>query len=105
MAGKLPQNRGNKTTSRVGTTMSRKLRAAGWNISPSARKHRYDGIFVSAQGDHVCILVDLGVDQRNREGARQMAAQLVGWDCVPDVVRVSESPETGACFIQFTYQH
>lgn len=76
MAGYLPQNRGNRSPKRTGAIVSRKLKAAGFNISPAARKYKYEGIFVSAQGDYVSILVDLGDRDRNLVAANEIAAAV-----------------------------
>lgn len=104
MAGTLPQNRGNKTANRVGSTVSRYLKAAGWNISPAARRHRYNGIFVSAQADHVSIVVDLGDAVRNRAVADEMARQLSVWSITGDAgPRVSDPDDSDTCFVHFTY--
>lgn len=64
MAGYQPKNRGNRSTNRVGATVSRRLRAADWNISPSARKYKADGMFVTGHGDSVTVLMDFGVATR-----------------------------------------
>lgn len=104
MAGYTPQNRGNKTTNRTGPNVSRKLRAAGWNISPSARKYREKGIFVSAGGNHVWILVDLGDSSKNVDVAKAMTTQLSTWDCVSGGVRWTQPGNGGHCSIRFDYQ-
>jgi len=80
MSGYRPANRGNRTPSTVrhGQRVSRKLIAMGWKISPAARKHRYDGVFVSAAGDFVSVMVDLGLRDRNARTAEAIAAQVRG---------------------------
>lgn len=102
MAGYQPQNRGNKSASRIGPTVSRKLRTAGWNISPSARKYKNDGVFVSAQGDHVSVLVDLGLDARNLRVGQSIADEVTTWDAAADI-EVKQVDETGSVFVWFTY--
>ena len=102
MAGVVPQNRGNRSATRIGSAMSRKLRTAGWNISPSGRKHKHEGIFVSAQGDHVSILVDLGYYGKNVHTADLIFSDIIKWGCVPENARLSTSDQV--CFIHFEYQ-
>lgn len=101
MTSQLMSNRGNKNTDRTGTTVSRKLRAAGWNISPSARKYSYPGIYVSAQGASVTILVDLSSSAENYRVAMAMSGELIGWGGAA-AIRVSDSA-AGARFVRFTY--
>jgi len=103
MAGYTPQNRGNKGTNRLGAVVSRKLRAAGWNISPAARRHRHDGIYVSAQDNHVSIVLDLGLPQRNTQVMLKMAQELAAWPGTSEEIRLSSPEGTDACFIHFTY--
>jgi hypothetical protein len=101
MAGLLPQNRGNRSTNRVGSTVSRRLRAAGWNISPSARKYRADGMFVTGHGDSATVLLDFGLDAKNARVAEAVAAEVRGWAQAADV---SVDPlEDGAVFVRFSY--
>lgn len=98
MAGALPRNGGNKSANRVGPVVSRRLRAAGFNISPSVVRNVRDGITVAARGDSVSVLVDLPGTCR-AEIARDMAAVVATWPQA-DGVRVSEG---GAVFVRFTY--
>lgn len=102
MSSSLMQNRGNKTTARLGAAVSRKLRTAGWNISPNARKYNYDGIFVSAQGTSISVMVDLGVLAKNIETAAQIAATLKSWGNVGDV-RASQVDGSHVWFVRGTY--
>lgn len=104
MASSLTQNRGNKNTNRTGATVSRKLRAAGWNISPAARRYAHNGTYVSAQGDAVSILIDLGCAATNSFVAEQMVSELVHWDCAPDEIEIKLNDELGFCLVRFDYQ-
>lgn len=103
MAGYLPQGRGNKTTNRTGSNVSRKLKAAGFNISPAARKYRYEGIFVSAQGDHVSVMVDLGRADRNLALGNQIAEFLVMLDCCASPVNVHRTEGLDSVRVSFTH--
>lgn len=101
MAGALPRNGGNKTANRVGSAVSRRLRAAGWNISPSARKYKADGMFVSAAGDNVTVLLDFGLASKNKRYAGGVEATVRPWAETGDVdITVLED---GAVFVRFTY--
>lgn len=102
MAGMLPQNRGNKSAKRYGPIVSRFLRKGDINVSPAARKYRYNGIFVSAQEDHISVLVDLGAPGRNDRAAREIAALLEGWAKVTNV-QVQKSTNTESVFVWATY--
>lgn len=82
MAGSLPRNRGNRSTARVGSAVSRKLRTAGFNVSPSARRHRYNGLFVSGKDRMATILVDLGVPAKNERTAHEIIGEVMGWPTV-----------------------
>lgn len=102
MTGILPRNRGNRSANRVGATVSRRLRAADWNVSPSARKHKADGIFVSGRGTSVSVLVDLGDEARNFKVAQGIAATVVVWPQVADFASV-DPLDGGAYFVRFEY--
>lgn len=104
MAGYLPQNRGNKSTSRPGPAVSRRLRRMGWNISPSARRHDFDGIFVVAQGDRVTIQISSGDMARNVDSGADLAQDLTN---MVGMSRVTtwQSPDTGTVFVAGTYTH
>lgn len=93
MAGALPRNRGNRSSNRTGSTVSRRLRAAGWTISAPARKHRYPGVFVSTAGDHVSVYVDTDNESRNDRFAADLVAELATWPQVSavDVVQVDDA--------------
>jgi len=101
MAGALPRNRGNRSTNRVGATVSRRLRAAGWNVSPSARKYKADGMFVTGHGDSATVLMDFGLDAKNARVADEVAALVRTWT---QASNVSVDPlEDGAVFVRFGY--
>ncbi len=102
MAGYLPKNRGNRSTNRVGATVSRRLRAADWNVSPTNRKYKSDGMFVSGYGDTVSILIDFGSDSKNQEVAEGVTDTVCSWDQVPGFV-TADPTEDGAIFIRFGY--
>lgn len=93
MAGALPRNRGNRSSNRTGSTVSRRLRAAGWTISAPARKHRHPGVFVSTAGDHVSVYVDTDNESRNDRFATDLVAELTTWPQVTalEVVQVADA--------------
>jgi hypothetical protein len=99
MAGYLPQNRGNRSPNRTGPAVSRRLRAAGWNISPAANRHVRDGVYVKAMGDLISILIDTGHDARNQEAAEGIRDMVSTW---PQVSGVSVSGHD-ARWVRFTY--
>jgi hypothetical protein len=102
MAGSLPRNHGNKSVNRTGALVSRRLRNAGWTISPGARKHRMDGMFVSQHGDSITVLVDLGGGPaRNRDVADQVATEVGTWAKSDNVSTVLLGG--GAVHVYFTY--
>lgn len=100
MAGALPRNRGNRSSNRTGSTVSRRLRAAGWTISAPSRKHRYPGIFVSTAGDHVAVYVDTDNESRNERYVNGLLDELAAWPQVGEVETVEVSD---ARSIRFTY--
>jgi hypothetical protein len=65
--------------SNTGATVSRRLRAAGFNVSPSARRHRFNGLFVSGRGSRVTITIDLGVPSENDRVACELLDAVDGW--------------------------
>lgn len=79
MAGYRPQNGGNKSTQRYGVTVSRRLRTAGINVSPAARRYQHLGVFVAGRGDYISILVDLGTQERSKGVAEEIAEIVRGW--------------------------
>lgn len=102
MSGYVPQNRGNKSRNRNGAAASRRLRTAGWNISPNGRKYKSEGIFVSAGGDLITVLFDLGIDAKNVRLANEMVEELTAAPWANDV-RISLPKNAGAVFIHFDY--
>ena len=100
MAGALPRNRGNRSSNRTGSTVSRRLRAAGWTISAPARKHRYPGVFVSTAGDQVAVYVDTDLEVRNDRLAADLVAELAAW---PQVSAVEVVPVSDARSVRLTY--
>lgn len=101
MAGALPRNRGNRSTNRVGSTVSRRLRAAGWNVSPSARKFKYDGMFVTGHGDSVSVLMDFGLDAKNLRVAKAVQLEMAGWAQTGTVTL--DVLEDGAVYVRTSY--
>lgn len=99
MAGYRPQNSGNRTTQRFGATASRRLRAAGFNISPSARRYKHDGVFVAGRGDFISVLVDLPA--RSVAVANKIAETVRGWGMDAEVTVVDEGR---AALVHFTYR-
>jgi hypothetical protein len=101
MAGARPANNGNRSTNRVGSTVSRRLRAAGWNISPSARKYKADGMFVTGFGDSVSVLLDFGLAAKNKRYAGDVEETVRAWSEVNEVeITVLDD---GAVFVRFAY--
>ncbi|MFI0532333.1 hypothetical protein ACH3XX_20085 [Streptomyces scabiei] len=99
MSGALPRNRGNRSTNRVGATVSRRLRAAGWNVSPSARRHHHPGVFVRCAGDFVSVLVDTGLDSgRTADGIRDA---VTAW---PQVSGAEVTSDGDAFWVRFSYR-
>lgn len=86
------------------STISRRLRAASWDISPSARKHRHPGVFVTGAGSHASVLVDTGVGVRNKWVADGIVIDLKTWSQVSDLsVTDLVTDLGGAKAIHFTY--
>lgn len=100
MSGYRPANNGNRTANRIGATVSRKLRQAGFNVSPSARKHRYNGMFVSAMGDLVSVYLDFGIESKNQRVGRQLLAEVLEWAGASDI---SAEAEGVTVTLYFTY--
>lgn len=101
MAGFRPSNNGNRSTNRVGATVSRRLRAAGWNVSPSARKFQADGMFVTGHGDSFSVLVDFGLNAKNLRVANGVAAEIGTWAQAADVE--VDVLEEGAIYVRANY--
>lgn len=60
------------------TTVSRRLRAKGWNISPSGRRRRHEGMFVSGNRDNqVTIAFDFDVAERRTRELGAVTADLI----------------------------
>ncbi|MGW3571641.1 hypothetical protein ACWDSL_48545 [Streptomyces sp. NPDC000941] len=98
MAGLLPQNSGNRSAQRFGPIVSRRLRTAGFNISPAAARHKRDGVFVRAAGNYISVLVDIPADAS--EVAEEIAAAVRTWGMEPEVT-VSDG---GAAWVRFFYR-
>ena len=63
----------------IGTTVSRRLRKAGFNISPAAARHKRDGVFVKAMGDRISVLIDLGNGVENHAVATSIWMEASAW--------------------------
>ncbi|MFE6000396.1 hypothetical protein ACFQ6C_26605 [Streptomyces sp. NPDC056454] len=106
MAGYRPRNRGNRAGFRPGPIVARRLRAADVNVSSAARKHTHDGIFVSAQHNHVSVHLVLGgyTDDAIRAEARNIAVIVTGWGLEPTT---SEKRHDASgqllAYVHFTY--
>lgn len=84
MAGSRPANRGNRSSNRVGSLTSRRLKAAGFNVSPSSRRHRFNGLFVSGIDKTASILLDLGTASANERNHDRLVRELMTWDHIAD---------------------
>ena len=101
MAGSLPRNRGNRSTNRIASNVSRRLRNAGFNIAPASWRHNRQCATVRAAGDLVSVLFDHGVPGRNEYLAHQAWFMVGSW---PQVSRAKVEPtEDGAVYVRFTY--
>lgn len=78
MAGALQKNRGNRSGNRVGALVSRRLKAAGFNPLPSARRHITPGLFVSGTGS-ATVVIDYGNESTNMEVLRNLTAEVGTW--------------------------
>ncbi len=91
-----------RTVATAAPTAPGRLRKLGWNISAAARKHRYDGIFVSAAGDYVSVYVDLGNADENAAAAEGIRKTVAIWGEAKSVtVRTSEE---GTATVTFFYR-
>ncbi|MDX3860058.1 hypothetical protein [Streptomyces europaeiscabiei] len=100
MAGVLPRG-GNRSTNRVGPTVSRRLRAAGWNIGPATRRHSHRGVFVKTAGDFVSVLVDTGDASDNEQAANGIREAVEAW---AEAGNVSVTEDDGVRWVRFTYR-
>lgn len=100
MAGFRPANNGNRSTNRVGATVSRRLRAADWNVSPSARKHMHHGMFVTGMGDYVSVMMDFGIDAKNERVAAGVLQTVSTWAQVSGAEITSDD---GVFWVRFSY--
>jgi hypothetical protein len=100
MAGKRPQNGGNRSSLRFGPIVSRRLKAAGFNISPSARRYTHQGIFVRASENRISVTVDTGA--HCVDVATEIAAEVAGWGFLAEVTKGEHDGEHWAT-VRFTY--
>jgi hypothetical protein len=92
---------GNKTTDRTGANASRKLKAAGFNVSPAARRYSHDGLFVTGRQGRVSVLVSLGQGaQGNLKAAADIAALARTWGVKDLAVTVDE--DTATAWVRYT---
>lgn len=103
MSGYQPANRGNRSSNRIGATVSRRLRAAGFNVVSPDRRHVTRCMTVQATDDRVSVLVDYGLTAKNNRIAAEVAETLVGWTQVSDLSTDSKLCGDGAVFIWFDY--
>jgi hypothetical protein len=100
MAGKRPQNSGNRSSLRLGPTVSRRLKAAGFNVSPAARRYTAQGIFVRAAERRVSVTVDTGAN--HIAVATEIAAEVASWGFLAEVTKYEHEGEAWAT-VRFTY--
>jgi hypothetical protein len=81
--------------------VSRRLRAAGFTISPAARRYVAQGVFVRAHENRVSVTVDLGVD--SVDVAAEIAAEIASWGFLSMVTKDEHEGETWAT-VRFTYE-
>lgn len=103
MSGYRPQNRGNKSGLRIGPVVARRLRQAGINISPAAAKYHREGVFVSARGLHISVLVDLGDPQRARESAEDVVRVVTSWGLEPSAQESTHDDGGVTITVSFTH--
>jgi hypothetical protein len=104
MPGYRPANRGNRTPNRVGTVVSRRLRAAGVNVSPSARKYRCPGIFVSTMGSYTSIMIDLLNDAQNDAAADDILSVIRDMVQVVDPYLSGRENSGDPLYVRFDYK-
>jgi hypothetical protein len=100
MAGKRPQNSGNRSSVRFGPIVSRRLKAAGFNISPAARRYTHQGIYVRANENRISVTVDTGANAI--EIATEIAAEVAGWGFLAEATKGEHNGEHWAT-VHFTY--
>lgn len=103
MSGYRPQNRGNRTAARSGAAVSRRLRSAGVNLSPSGNKHKRPGIFVTGRNEFISIYVDLDANEEDtREVTDHIADVVRSWGMDPTVtITMHGSEATGRITFQY----
>jgi hypothetical protein len=100
MAGKRPQNSGNRSSLRLGPVVSRRLKAAGFNISPAARRYKAQGIFVRAAERRISVTVDTGANAATV--AAEIAAEVASWGFPAEVASQTHEGESWST-VRFTY--
>ncbi|MFE0490113.1 hypothetical protein [Streptomyces griseoaurantiacus] len=103
MSGYRPANAGNRSALRVGPKVTRRLRAAGVNVSSAARKFRHEGIYVSARGLSISVLVDLGTPYKVREAAQDVARVVTSWGIKAEVTEKEHDDGGLVAWVRFTY--
>lgn len=98
MAGYITKG-GNRNSTRKGATVSRRLKAAGFNISPAARRGNYDGLFVRQLVESVTVHVDLGAQDSNESAANALLKTVSCW---PEVAGLrTDTMDSGQILIRF----
>lgn len=105
MSGYRPQNRGNKTTARTGPVVTRRLKAAGINVSPAANKYNREGVYVSARGQHVSVFIDLPGEDNVTAVADEVVKAVTSWG-IPADRRLTRHDIDGGhtATVTFTYK-
>ncbi|PPS89576.1 hypothetical protein [Streptomyces sp. MH60] len=103
MSGYRPQNRGNKKELRLGPGVTRRLKAAGVNVSPNAAKHTRYGIFVSARGEYISVYVDLGGEDAVREAAQEIARIVTSWGLAPEISEMTHKDGILTAHVRFRH--
>lgn len=105
MSGYRPQNQGNRSALRVGPKVSQRLKAAGVNVSPAARRYGHEGIFVAARGFSISVLVDFGIHhQKGRDAAKMIADIVRSWGLKPEMDEaLHEESGSLSIFVRFDY--
>lgn len=103
MPGYVPQNRGNKSTNRVGATVSRRLRKAGFNVIAKDNRRVNQCLTVSGKTGTATISVDYGIPSKNDRVAGELIDELLTWDQVPGNGIDTHVAECGAILIWVEY--
>ena len=88
----------------IGSAVTRRLKAAGFNIGQAAYRKKRPGAYVRATGEFISVLVDRDDPRANSCEAFEIAMLVCDWPQVEQRAVSHRDDNDGASHVWFTYR-